>query len=762
MLLVANVPTTRVALHLFVSSSDCLLQPNLKFDQHSFFLPSVAFVHVNLMCTDTQPWVLASDSGLPVGGAYVVFLGVLYWLLICAGIHAFFIHNKIAKPSAADSFLKRLAKSREFWYRVVFLVICFAWGLPLMLTACRRCDGGPDMCDNWVVLWVYGVFFIVTSNVASRPLDFYLGEGLTLHMMFNFYFRGKEPPTVEEIEAAAMEKRRLDSGTADYQVGFRTLMPSVFVAWVFAKSIQNAADLGGQYGMLGGLAYSGWYISFVSVSVVCYVLRTRFGFKSLSSAIFTNYGIPGCLCYQFAVMFRCWSEVWSNATVIGAFFGSAGSSSYWGAAWLSSLIPCTYAVMGGMRASLISDVVQAGVGISFLLIVLITIGADKSFMNDAGNTFIWHPITTYKTGNWAGGWWACFVGGLIQGICSYPFFDPILTDRAFLSSPKSMLASFLVGGFVAAWFIFFYAAIGVYGAYYHELYATMCGCGSKNPIVQSNFPSCPWDKNPCSFWNSSAGAPQYAAYILGQNTYTAVQIFITVTMITASMASVDSAFTCWAKLVSLDFGGFVKLKGDNRTEIAPLKPHDALNIGNTHMLLARLAAIPLLITGVSYLGIDKNAMSATSAAGTMVMGIGAPIWFMCLWRNKEDGKRGFTQAPLAFVAPFAAGVAFGVIYYQDGLVGHGLTYDNFILGDKSYSYSRFLGVNLWGHLICLAFFLFGFAYHQLCPRLWFWKLEQVESLIVPSIVSEEVQFQSVEAKEVSTISQKVADDDIAI
>ncbi len=52
---------------------------------------------------------------------------------------------------------------------------------------------------------------------------------------------------------------------------------------------------------------------------------------------------------------------------------------------------------------------------------------------------------------------------MLQGCLSYPFFDPVLTDRAFLAKPSTMLGAFLLGGVVAALFIFFFGFVGIYG-----------------------------------------------------------------------------------------------------------------------------------------------------------------------------------------------------------------------------------------------------------------------------------------------------------
>ena len=51
----------------------------------------------------------------------------------------------------------------------------------------------------------------------------------------------------------------------------------------------------------------------------------------------------------------------------------------------------------------------------------------------------------------------------MQGVLSYPFFDPVLTDRAFLASPKAMLISFLLAGLISGTFIFLFAFMGIFG-----------------------------------------------------------------------------------------------------------------------------------------------------------------------------------------------------------------------------------------------------------------------------------------------------------
>jgi hypothetical protein len=38
-------------------------------------------------------------------------------------------------------------------------------------------------------------------------------------------------------------------------------MMSIFISWIFAKSVTNAANLGASYGIVGGLAYASYWLS---------------------------------------------------------------------------------------------------------------------------------------------------------------------------------------------------------------------------------------------------------------------------------------------------------------------------------------------------------------------------------------------------------------------------------------------------------------------------------------------------------------------
>ncbi len=101
----------------------------------------------------------------------------------------------------------------------------------------------------------------------------------------------------------------------------------------------------------------------------------------------------------------------------------------------------------------------------------------------------------------------------MQGCLSYPFFDPVLTDRAFLAKPSTMLGAFMLGGIVAALFIFFFGFVGIYGSavatlrpdWYARTWLPLA-CGSVTPcVVIPRFafkflawlPSCPFSCFSC-------------------------------------------------------------------------------------------------------------------------------------------------------------------------------------------------------------------------------------------------------------------------
>jgi len=242
------------------------------------------------------------------------------------------------------------------------------------------------------------------------------------------------------------------------------------------QSVQNASVLGAKYGVAGGFAYAAWYISFASTACVIYKLRMK-GYASLPAAIQDRYGSMSMLLFALALIYRLYNEVWSNSMVVSSFFSSkAHSSDWWWSAILSTAIPLVYVLMGGLKSSLYSDVLQAAMFILGLVIVLICVAVQHSG-NDNLKTFLDenHTSSSFMNYNPAGtsadrnpltleGGMDLLITGALQGLLSYPFFDPVLTDRAFLAHPRTMARSLTVGGTIAGGFIVLFSFIGVYGS----------------------------------------------------------------------------------------------------------------------------------------------------------------------------------------------------------------------------------------------------------------------------------------------------------
>jgi hypothetical protein len=67
------------------------------------------------------------------------------------------------------------------------------------------------------------------------------------------------------------------------------LTSSIFISWIFAKSVTNAANLGASYGLVGGLAYAMYWLSIPLTGFVIYRLRRRFAATGLVSFLSSHY-----------------------------------------------------------------------------------------------------------------------------------------------------------------------------------------------------------------------------------------------------------------------------------------------------------------------------------------------------------------------------------------------------------------------------------------------------------------------------------------
>ncbi len=409
---------------------------------------------------------------------------------------------------------------------------------------------------------------------------------------------------------------------------------SAAITWIFAKSIANAADLAYAFGFAGGLGYTLYYFSFIVAGIAIYLLRTRGHYRSLSHFLVDKYGIACARLFLLTISFRLFNEVWSNTKVMALFFGREGSLAYWLAAIAVTLFTLSYAWTGGMRASLLTDRIQTILAFVLLGIVLSVLFPGLS-LQGAPDV----PVDLHRAGLTF-----CLLA-LVQ-ILSYPFHDPVLTDRAFLSPPRQMLKSFCLAALISGGFIFLFSLIGVY--------ARQHGLGP-NPAV-----SVP------------------AAFGL------LMMLIFNGIMLLSGTSTIDSTFTSVAKLVARDWRNEVQEPGRRQ-----------LSAGRVAVIVVAVAGnLPLLTV---YLGdkVGPAVIAATTISGTMVMGL-API-FLLAWL-KPAGR-------LSFHLAFWPGLAFGVLRTIEVFLKVPVFPESVALGFGKYAVD--LGVNVWGLLICTAGYLLG-------------------------------------------------------
>ncbi len=335
------------------------------------------------------------------------------------------------------------------------------------------------------------------------------------------------------------------------------LTGSLVISWVFAKSIANASDLGNKYGAVGGLAYAGYYLSFIVAGVVIYYLRKIGGFTSIHHFLKSRFGRGAILLFSVVIAFRLFNEVWSNTMVIGSYFGETGSSSYYWSIIVFTALTLAYSLKGGLNSSIFSDAIQM-VLFAVLLIVILYILTGRE------NTTASQMINTGEF-TFNGGLNLLFAA-LLQSF-SYPFHDPVLTDRGFISPLKTTLRSYILAGIIGGVCIFLFSFLGIFGR--------LNGIGP--------------------------GALTETAAIFGP----VLLLVINFIMIVSAASTLDSTFASFSKLAAVD-----------------------LNLGKT-IKFGRVTMIIVAIAGTIPIFFNPTILSATTVSGTMVIGL-TPV-FIFWW-----------------------------------------------------------------------------------------------------------------------------------
>ncbi|EAQ39109.1 hypothetical protein MED134_00780 [Dokdonia sp. MED134] len=392
------------------------------------------------------------------------------------------------------------------------------------------------------------------------------------------------------------------------------LTGSLIISWIFAKSITNAANLGLSFGIVGGVAYAGYYLSFAVAGVIIYQMRLQGGFTSIHQFLTSRFGKGAMRLFSVLIAIRLFNEVWSNTMVIGSYFGEMGSTPYYWAILVFTILTLAYALKGGLSSSIFTDVIQMGLFSILLCVILCCIfSVDDFSVKEVATSGTW----SFDLGL------NLLFAALLQSF-SYPFHDPVLTDRAFLSSPKVTLRSFLIASVLGAACIILFSVIGVFA--------------------------------------QLQGMAGQAAVEVGKAFGVVILLVINFIMITSAASTLDSTFSSFSKLLSVD-----------------------LNLGK-NLSFGRLSMAVIAILGTIPVFLNAEILSATTISGTMVIGL-TPVFLF--WRK---------PAPkISYYLSVVTGIIFGFILVFDALPQS--------LQFTTGSYAALLWTNVWGITACTILYL---------------------------------------------------------
>jgi Na+/proline symporter len=239
-----------------------------------------------------------------------------------------------------------------------------------------------------------------------------------------------------------------DSGTAP---GLLTLTLSQVTTWIFARSLMNAAILGFYYGIAGTIAYAAYYLSFLTGALIVDAIRFRHGADSVQDFLRERFGRVGTLTYNAVVAVRLLSEVFANLLVVGIIFGVAGTVSYTLAIVLIAGLTLGYSMLGGLSASLRTDVLQASLLVGALAVLVVhLVGVDG---------FALAPVLDSSPDLTSPGWVLLAVA-LLQ-VWSYPLHDPVMMDRGFIADRTTTRLSFLNACWISTLCILAFGLLGI-------------------------------------------------------------------------------------------------------------------------------------------------------------------------------------------------------------------------------------------------------------------------------------------------------------
>lgn len=251
-----------------------------------------------------------------------------------------------------------------------------------------------------------------------------------------------------------------------------------------------------------------------------------------------------------------------------------------------------------------------------------------------------------------------FLGLAAVQVLSYPFHDPVLTDRAFLTAPKTMVKGFVIAGLLSGGFILLFSSVG--------LYARAFGLEGSAVIA-----------TPVAF-----GLP--------------LLLVFNAIMLASAGSTLDSTFASTAKLTARDWPDATGTATERQRRF-----------GRWMVIVIAVAGNLPLLTVMMGDRAGPAIIAATTISGTMVMGL-APIFLLSFIRR---------AGPLSFHLAFWTGLSLGVLMTIESATGIDIFPAWIDIGTGRYADD--LGVNVYGLLACTAGYLLGatrFYMHRMAPQ----------------------------------------------
>ncbi len=239
--------------------------------------------------------------------------------------------------------------------------------------------------------------------------------------------------------------------------GIVVLTLSQVTTWLFARSLLTAAVLGFYYGIAGGLAYAAYYLSFISGGAIIRSIRFRHGARNIQDFLRERFGRGGVVCYNIVIAVRLLSEVFANLLVIGIIFGETGSNGYLLAIVLLAFATLGYSMLGGLQASLRTDVFQmAAFLVLFVVVLAMLFTMDGWSWQAALGSSSGAEFATRGEPGWI------LLGVAALQFWSYPLHDPVMMDRGFIADRRTTLASFGHAAWISIICILGFSMLGVF------------------------------------------------------------------------------------------------------------------------------------------------------------------------------------------------------------------------------------------------------------------------------------------------------------